>query len=190
MDKNTLTRKQKIFIEAYLRTWNGTGAAREAGFAWPDRAAYRLLHMRHIQAAVQARLDESAMRTDEILARLSEEARINISVFFVFEEIEEKDDQGQVHKRLLFAGMNWENFRRYGHLVKSLSWTRSGLPILTLHDGQNALVQLGRSRGLFTDRMEVNSENVDVIFYIPSNGRENNNPTPDGAAGNLSGDAG
>jgi hypothetical protein len=107
--------------------------------------------MSQIQAAIQVRLDEAAMQTNEVLARLAEQARFNVAEFFLFEEVEETDKNGQVHKSTNFVGMNWENFQRYGHLVKRLSWTKLGKPILELHDAQNALLNIGRHLGLFKD---------------------------------------
>ena len=40
---NGLTYKRKVFVEEYLKCWNGAEAARRAGYAYPRREACRLL---------------------------------------------------------------------------------------------------------------------------------------------------
>ena len=73
--------------------------------------------------------------------------------------------------------LNWVKVKEYGYLIKGLSYSRHGDPILQLHDAQAALTLIGKARRMFVEQIEethrVDQANVNI--YIPSNGRE---PTP------------
>lgn len=72
-----LTVKQQVFVDNYLTTYNATEAAVRAGYS--EKTAYsqgaRLLKNVEISTAIDERLSESAMRADEVLRRLAEQAR-------------------------------------------------------------------------------------------------------------------
>jgi PBSX family phage terminase large subunit len=150
---NGLTPKRKKFIEAYLKYWNGHKAAREANYAYPDRAAYELLRNPDIQAAIKERLQESAMEADEVLNRITQQARLNAAQFFNFEwkpiidpasKQPVLDEDGNVFVERIISGVNWEEFERNGHLIKGLRYNRQGQPILEFYDVQNALLSMSK----------------------------------------------
>lgn len=178
MDEETkpLPRKQRVFVEAYLQTWNATEAARRAGYAHPDVQGPRLLGKVRVSAAVEKRMDEIAMRTDEILARLSEQARGDLRDFFKIaerwtenplpseeildEEEYETEARGEpvirtrylVRKVVLDTDALVDPER--SRLVKKYADSpKNGLSI-EIHDPQAALVHMGRHRKLFTDVQE------------------------------------
>jgi len=161
-----LTRKQRFFLEAYLKTWNASEAARQAGYKYPDRQGYNLLRKIEIQACLHARLSEAVMQANEVLARLAEQAQLNAAEFFRFEV---NPQTGQIE----IVDVNWEVFKRRGHLVKGLRWVK-GRPVVEFHDAQTALIQIGRALGLFTDRLDVNNvlEKIEVVLYLPENKRD------------------
>lgn len=134
-----LTNKQRLFLEAYLTCWNATEAARQAGYANPNMAGPRLMVNDGIAAAIKERLAEKAMPADEVLARLTQQARGDIRDLFKF------DEAGEI------AGLNLSRSAPL-HLIKSITPTRYGTKI-ELHDAQAALVQLGRHHGLFVDKI-------------------------------------
>lgn len=172
MAEHKLTPKQRRFIEAYLQTWNASEAARQAGYRGAvDRTGSRLLGLIEIQAAVKARMVETTMQSDEVLKRLADQATLNASRFFVFEEVDGE---------LVMAGINWRVFRDHGYLVKKLSYDRKGRPVIEFHDAQRALELIGKAYGMFVDKIDQtqHSENVNVNIYIPDNGRGDGNPTP------------
>jgi phage terminase small subunit len=72
-----LSAKQQLFIDHYLISYNATEAALRAGYS--EKTAYsqgaRLLKNVEISTAIDERLSESAMRADEVLRRLAEQAR-------------------------------------------------------------------------------------------------------------------
>jgi len=86
----TLTTKQQAFVEHYLRSWNASQAARDAGYS--EKSA-RLIGSENltkpdIQAAIEARLAELKMSADEVLARLADQARGSMADFLRVDEEE------------------------------------------------------------------------------------------------------
>ena len=55
--RRKLTPRQKLFVEAYLRTRNASQAARDAGYAWPRARKYgsELLKLPHVAEALRAK---------------------------------------------------------------------------------------------------------------------------------------
>jgi phage terminase small subunit len=76
-EEKKLTRKQQVFIDEYLKTFNASEAARRAGYS--VKTAYsighELLRKPEVAAAIQERLTEIHMSADEALAILAEHAR-------------------------------------------------------------------------------------------------------------------
>lgn len=72
-----LSNKQQVFVNAYLRTFNATKAAKEAGYS--EDTAYsqgaRLLKHVEIANAIRARMEADAMSTSEVLYHLAQIAR-------------------------------------------------------------------------------------------------------------------
>src|SRR5262245_59115390 len=85
----TLSPKQQAFVEYYLTTWNGAEAARRAGYnTKPNVQGARMLANASIQAAIQARLAELKMAADEVLTRITEQARGSMGDFLRTDEEE------------------------------------------------------------------------------------------------------
>lgn len=84
-----LTRKQQIFIDAYLRSFNATQAAKLAGYS--EKTAYSMgwenLRKPEIKAAIDARLDEVHMSADEALKLQADIARGDMGEFLDTEGI-------------------------------------------------------------------------------------------------------
>jgi len=130
--------KQRAFVENYLNCWNATEAARQAGYAHAHVQSSRLLADVSIQKEIQQRLSEKTLSADEVLSRLAEQAR------------------GEHGKYLLPDGVNLAALIAdgKGHLVKGIKQTRYGLDI-DFYDAQNALVQIGKHLGLFSERLDL-----------------------------------
>ncbi len=141
-DPKPLSYKQKAFIEAYLETWNASEAARRAGYAHAWQAGSRMLRNVEVKAEIEQRLGEMAMSANEVLARLSEQARVSMKDFVL---------PGT-------ANLDVAALQAKGHLVKSISHTRYGVRI-ELHDGQAALIQMGKAHNLFVERHELSGPN-------------------------------
>lgn len=71
-----LTLKQKLFVEHYLVTRNGTEAARLAGYAGNDvtlgAVAYENLNKPLIKSAIERRLKSTVMSANQVLEKLTE----------------------------------------------------------------------------------------------------------------------
>ena len=139
-----LTKRQKLFIEAYLRTFNGTQSAIEAGYS--ERSARSTasenLTKPNIATEIKRRITEKAMSADEVLLRLADQARLDVGPYV-------KTDDGGL-------SIDWDELKAAGltHLVKAITPTRYGTKV-EFHDPQAALVQLGRALGIFKDRLEI-----------------------------------
>jgi len=76
----TLNGKQKMFVSAYLANgFNATRAAESAGYAGNDNTlavtAYNLLRNAKIRAIINEAFRSHSMSADEVLARLTDQAR-------------------------------------------------------------------------------------------------------------------
>ncbi len=114
-------------------------------------------------AAIEAKWGVEIMQQTEILGRLSEQGRVNPEIFFTRTEVPRLDLEGQPIKdedgntlTYEIVDLNWEAVHEYGHLIKSMQQTRYGWKI-ELHDVQNALVQMGKHRKLFTEAIDLTS---------------------------------
>jgi hypothetical protein len=131
--------KRRAFVDAYLRLWNGAAAGREAGYAHPDRQAYRLLRNVEIRAAIEERLAELKMGADEVLIGLAEQAR--------FDPLRFMNENGGIDlSKIKAAGL--------GSLVKKIYWDKLGHRVVEFHDAQRARQLIGQHHKLFTHRLE------------------------------------
>ncbi len=137
-----LNNRQRVFIEEYLRCWNASEAARRAGYK--GRANVRgaqLLANVSISAAIKARLTELQMSADEVLIRFADQARGSMESFI-------DPDLGRIDlTKAEQAGKL--------HLIKSFrrSTGKTETVAIELYDAQNALVQIGRTLGMFVDKI-------------------------------------
>ena len=133
-----LTTKRRVWLNEYLRCWNATEAARRAGYAHPNTQGPRLLVDVRIQAAIQQRLNELKMGADEVLIRLSEMARADISEFIAPS-----------------GAIDWTKVREQGYLVKKVRHNSGKNSEIELYDAQSALQLIGKHHKLFTESIEV-----------------------------------
>jgi phage terminase small subunit len=150
-----LSNRQRVFIERYLMCWNASQAAREAGYRGEaNRIGSRLLTKDDIKIAIEARVAELKMSTDEVLTRLAEQGRGDIGDFVHVEDRGAPDGVPEARHVVI----DFERARAAGktHLVKSIAETRDGIKI-ELYDAQAALALLGRAHQLFVDRTDITS---------------------------------
>lgn len=158
-----LNDKQRVFVEEYLTCWNATEAARRAGYSelTARSQGQRLLTNVDIDAAIKARLAAKVMTADEVLVRLSEQARGVQSAYIL--------PEGVVNMRQLVADGK-------AHLIKGIKETKYGKDI-EFYDAQAALVHIGKHHKLFTEQVQHsgNVNTTDVAVYLPDNGRQDRN---------------
>lgn len=149
-----LTSKQRLWVEAYLETWNGTDAARRAGYSGSYETLASIgsenLRKPKLRVEIEKRLTEAALSANEVLARLSEQAKARHPDFF--------DRWGRP---------NWEEIRARGHLVKKVYNTLHGWRV-ELHDNQKALELMARHHGLLVDRIQIDDWRSKIIEGLRS----------------------
>jgi len=134
---------------------------------WVARAErFDVLTRQRAEEAYEAHWREKVMGSTEVLGRLSEQARVNIADFVTVKLVPtaliiplKKDEEGDESEEpapieqdgfVQVVELNWDAIREKGHLVKSITNTKHG-PRIELHDGQSALINVGRTHKLFTD---------------------------------------
>lgn len=164
-----LSHKQQAFVEAYLQTWNASEAARRAGYRGAaDVVGPRLLGNIGISAAIQARLANLKLSTDEGLTRLAEHARGSVGCFFkaaerwtdsprktdeILDEMDGVDPRGKTVRlyRVRYVVVDTDKLLdpHYAPLIQKLKDSpKDGLTI-ELYNAQEATVKLLDALGVF-----------------------------------------
>lgn len=160
-----LTGKQRAFVNAWFgeAQFNGTEAARLAGYSggddpkqerdvWAAHASRTLRNVK-VQQEIARRWAKHGMSAEEVLSRLSDQARASIGEFLALTE------DGEWY-------MDLASVQDRGHIIKSIQWTKYG-PKIELYDAQGALQLIGRHLGMFTDRIEhTGPEGEPLKLYI------------------------
>ena len=120
-----LTRRRLVFLEEYIATWNATEAARRAGFKHPNTQGPRLLVNVCFQEALHKRMEEKAMRANEVLERLAQHAKINVGDFIRVKNTVVTTKNGSTYEVEVLE-LNWDEIKARGHLIKSISSTAYG----------------------------------------------------------------
>jgi phage terminase small subunit len=159
-----MTNKQKVFIEEYLKTFNATDAARRAGYS--ARTARQIgrenLTKPYILEAVQARIAEIQLDTDEALTILAAIARGDVGEFiqigsdgaFTF-DLESAKDRGLT--RLIKEIEQRTVTTKAGGAEQKTVTTK-----LKLHDPQAAIEKVLRVKGKIKDPAGVNIQKAYV----------------------------
>jgi len=136
----TLSNKDEAFVSEYfLCNMNGTEAARRLGYN-PNVQGPRLLVKVSIANEIKRRLADKHMSADEVLVRLSAQARGDI-----IDYIDILPGGRQVIINLGKA----QEAKKTG-LIKKIKVTKQG-PEIELYDAQTALHLIGKQSGLFAD---------------------------------------
>lgn len=155
--------RREAFIEHYLQTWNSAEAARRAGYSVSNakHLGWDLLQRPEIKQAIKDRLHDLQMQSDEVLVRLTEHARADI--------LDLVDTNGALDIEKARAENKGRLIKKYKRTKRQVG-REDDSPIIEeqieieLHDAQAALVQLGRTMALFTDKVagsiEVNYDDL------------------------------
>jgi phage terminase small subunit len=146
---SALNSKQQAFIEYYLTCWNASAAARRAGYSEKTAPSQgqRLLKNVEVSRAIEQRMGELKMSSNEALLILTEHARGSLNDFI------NENDQIDLDRARAAGKM---------HLVKKYKTTKRTIKDMTeetveieLHDPQAAAVHIGKHHGAFVDRSAV-----------------------------------
>jgi phage terminase small subunit len=157
MPDQSLSPKQKRFVEEYILDCNATAAARRAGYSAPtaQEQGSRLLSNVMVQAAVTAKMQERSARlkvdADEALVRLARLSRASVADFVSWGPggLVLKDSASIPDELLACVAEVSETTTRHGGTVK-----------FKLHDKVKALELLARHLGLLKD----GNTNVNNVF--------------------------
>lgn len=158
MTDNELSSKQEMFVEAYLQTWNATKAAKIAGYAEgsAQQTGSRLMSNVVIASRVRERLATKAMQTDEVLARLADQARADIG-----------DLVDPATMTLDLEKAIKEGNTRLVQKIKQTTITgedkQTEIFEFEMYNAQAALVHIGKHLGLFTDKLDITTKGESVI---------------------------
>jgi phage terminase small subunit len=134
-----LTDRQRAFVEEYaINGFNASAAAKAAGYEHPDKFAYRLVRNAKIREAIEIRFKDRIMSAEEVLARLTEQARGDIGNYL--------DEEGNVNIAQLQADGK-------AHLIKSISDSKYGKRV-EFYDAQKAMSLMAKYHRLFAERIE------------------------------------
>jgi phage terminase small subunit len=154
-----LTRKQKRFIEEYTVDFNATQAAIRAGYS--ERTARAIgsenLTKPDIEAAIQERINNLAMKADEVFIRLSDMARADVGDFMDIESmsfnlsLEKAKELGLTHLIKKVKQRTTITQKKDGD-EEEQHWIE-----IELHDSQSALDKLARIHGAYNDKFDITS---------------------------------
>ena len=159
-----LTNKQQAFINEYLQCWNGAEAARRAGYSerTAGKQAWQMLQLPAVKTEIEERLEEHTMSANEVLVRLTRQARADIGDYLVVyggnididlvsaKEAHETDVIKKLtHRKKIYTDSD-------GNVTEDIHTQ------IELHDQQAAAVHLGRHYALFTDRVENRNLDIDL----------------------------
>ena len=155
-NKKKLTPKESAFIANYIDCLNAAEAARRAGYS--EKTARYIGHENltkpHIKNEIARLMRDKAMQPDEILYRLSRQARA---------------DMGDLlHPGYSLGWIDLERARELGitHLIKEFKRDKDGGVTVKLYDAQAALVHLAKIHAMFTERLIVEDWHSQAIADI------------------------
>jgi phage terminase small subunit len=151
MTTPTLTGKQRLWLQSYLECFNATEAARRAGYAGDDNAlgvtGHRMLRNAKIQEAIEAFYEEHAMPAKEVAWRLARIARADMGDYTgVTKPSDLKDVDSYPVKKIETTGRRLAD----GSVTVKMR--------VELHSQLQALEDIGKHHGLFTDKTEHSGE--------------------------------
>lgn len=137
-----LTGLQRAFVNEWFKDFNGTRAAERAGYSGDDNAlavrASETLRNSKVGAEIERRWAAHGVSGEEVIARLAEQARANISDFYTE-----------------WGAVDSDAVQEKGHLIKRITQLKGKKAQIELYDAQAALVHIGRTMGLFIDKGKV-----------------------------------
>lgn len=167
MDTVTLNKKQQLFVDYYLQSFNATDAARRAGYgskalnvASVRTQGYLLVHNEEIKKEIQERLDEVHMSADEALKLLANIARGDLGDFItvekngnIFLDLSAKEKTKLIkrikHKKVVYSGKNYD--------------TETYTEDIELYSALDALEKVLRVHGKFTEKMDITSNGETIV---------------------------
>ena len=143
MAESELTYKQRRFVDEYLVSLNASKAAINAGYSknTAPQQGSRLLKNAKVSAEIEQRMEKNAMSANEVLHRLTEQARGDIGDFVLSRASDlVEHPQSSLVKKIKVRTKHYNKDDVDEEYFE-----------LELHDSQSALVHLGKAYGIFRD---------------------------------------
>jgi len=153
IDKESISDVESRFVDSFLRTFAPLTAMQEAGFErCSNLLANRLLQKPEIKAEISRRMSSTIMSKEEVLWRLTLQARNKYSEYI--------DAVGKVDLGKMIQDGTI-------HLVKCITPTRYGVKVEFV-DGQRSLELIGKHYKLFTEKIDLGGAvTVNVVYEDP-----------------------
>lgn len=153
-----LTDKQQKFVHEYLKCFNATEAARRAGYNSTNgtlaQIGYENLRKPDIAEKISQHLQESAMSVDEVLMRLAAIARGNIAEYA---DVENSHDVKELGNKAELIKKFKKQITRRGDITIELE----------LYSAHDALRDIGKRYGLFTDKVDFTGQVENTLVILP-----------------------
>lgn len=157
--------KQQLFLNEYLIDMNATQAAIRAGYS--PHSAYsmgqKLLKKGEIQAEIQRKLDNSAMKSDEILQRLTGIARADMGDYLDISSVSFQVDLNKAKESDKLKYIRKIKQHTHIKLGKEDDGDEDTHIEFELLDQQRALETLAKYRGLLVEK-QVHSGDVTLTI--------------------------
>lgn len=148
----SVTTKQRVFIDEYLKCFNAAEAARRAGYS--EKTARMIgrenLTKLYIKAEIDRRLAESAMAADEVLARVGDIGRGDLTQYLTVGgelDIERLKEDGKGHLIKKYRRTRRTVHRKDGGIIETELLEAELYPADAAHD------KLMRYHGLYNDKV-------------------------------------
>jgi phage terminase small subunit len=167
------TRKQRIFVDEYLKTWNAANSARKAGYSENSiyEIASRLLTNVNIKAEIDKRLENSRMGSDEVLQEFADIARSDMGDFVDKNLCIDLADARKRGLTKLIKKIKQKTVTMIGKKEDSEDKEITDIEI-ELYPRDKALEMLGKYHGLFKENLDITSggEKITVTLIKDNSG--------------------
>lgn len=162
-----LSNKQRAFVTEYVRDFNATRAAKDAGYS--PRSAYSIgnenLKKPEVAAAIQEEIETRQMARDEVLLRLADQARGDMGDFMDINSMS--------------FSLNLEKAKELGltKLIKKLKQKtvttirndqeeETNTIEIELYDAHAALVDIGKHLKIFSETIDVELKAPELVEVL------------------------
>jgi len=150
--KRKLTLLQERFINFWFETGgNATEAARLAGYSPKAPTGSLTLDKPNVQEVIVKRLENEAIKANEVLWRLGQIGRMDVSPY-----VKQDGDTLSVDVNRLIEDGN-------GHWIKSIKHTPNG-DVVELYNKQRALEQLLKYYKVDAPHLQINADNRTLVL--------------------------
>ncbi len=162
---NEMTTKQEMFVKEYLIDFNATRAAIRAGYSPKtanEQGTQLLVRLSdNIQTAIEEKGKLIDVKVEQIILELAKIAFSDIKQYLEYKTDKyiqgyDKDGQPVTGYRQIVDAVDSSEVD--GSVIQEVSLSKDGVFKFRLHDKIKALEMLGRYKGIFADKAEVDNK--------------------------------